>query len=763
LNDLILCNSTISTRVRAFSDNIVRITHTPRSPRIFPADPAWLKDILINTDMLASSNSWHAKYDGELLSVINSKYQKEFEEADTAIFERKKIKLLIKTTLDEGFFGWGEWFNAFRREKSVIFLRNQESPAFLQHRQTYSNIPIFFSDRGYAFFFLNSFPSQWDLDPKILTLRVSANGGNLDYLLIIGKDPKETIFNYTKLTGRPPLLPKWAFGLWVTDYPQENQQKTLEVVKEHDQRKIPLDGVILDYHWEEKFHNFQWRKSLFPSPAKFIKSLHEKGIHLGLIFTPFVNRKSSLISKLLMWLYARSIPLATFRDDECPTEDYFEGKTKKYFANDDAIWWFGQGGMVDFTNPSAASWWNKKLLPLYQQGVDFFKNDDGEYLPAKSNCYIGLLSEEYHNLYGFYYGKTIYKGMAQLDDRRPIIYSRSVWAGSQRYPAMFLGDQIPNFENIRRSFRAGLNMSILGFNYWTADCFGLSGKTSPEMHMRYAQWALMVPIARYFIRPPHIDSTRYPWSHNEKVADNFRKYIELRYQLFPYYYSLAWNAYLTGTPTIRPLWLEFPDDKNSYHVEDQAMIGSHMMIAPVMTKNATKRKVYFPSGTWFDYWNEKQIQGPGFFEIHTPTDHLPLFLHEGAIIPFGPKMQHIPDDHRFDHLDIHFWGTESNSIDIYDDDGLSTKYQSDHWLKRSIISKESKHGLEVNISATGSFVPVGSMTCQYNFIFHTKDEFARLLINGVATQPENIDKNELITKISISSNFTDQIQINMRF
>jgi alpha-D-xyloside xylohydrolase len=271
-------------------------------------------------------------------------------------------------------------------------------------------------------------------------LEVQAAGPGADYIVIHGPNPRTILSTYTALTGRPPLVPRWALGLMVTGYPQEPQATVLERVAEHRRRGVPLDGLILDYHWEERYHNFRWRSSLFPDPDQMIAALKARGVRLGLIFTPFLNNRNRPIQRRVMQRVDRNLPAGTEHEDETALPEYQEALAKGYLAHPNTKWWFGAGGMLDFSHPAAAAWWNARLRPLYQQGVAFFKNDDGEYLPPSGRSALGLTGREYHNLYGFFYGRAIYDGMLALDDRRPFIYARSAWAGSQRYPALFLGD-----------------------------------------------------------------------------------------------------------------------------------------------------------------------------------------------------------------------------------------------------------------------------------------------------------------------------------
>jgi len=407
---------------------------------------------------------------------------------------------------------------------------------------------------------------------------------------------------------------------------------------------------------------------------------------------------------------AHNIPPGLESDDERALPEYEMAKENGYLAHQDAKWWFGSGGMVDFANPEAATWWNDLMRPLYEQGVAFFKNDDGEYLPEDANSAIGLDGREYHNLYGFYYGRALYEGMAALDDddpaksRRPLIYARSVWAGSQRYPAIFLGDQKPTFEGIRSTLRAGLNLGLLGFAYWTADVFGLDGKTTPETHMRYAQWALLNPIARYFWRPPEIDATRFPWSHGPQAEANFRRYTQLRYRLLPYYLSLAWEAYRTGLPILRPLVLEFQDDPRLAGVYDQVMLGQALMLCPVVEAGATVRQILLPRGVWHDFWSQQSWQGPDEISYEAPLDRLPILTRGGTILPMGPEMQSIPDEHRLDDLDLHIWPPFPARGLFYDDDGRTRAYLQGAYSVTHLVAEEKENRIVVRIApAQGDF------------------------------------------------------------
>ena len=662
-------------RVQALAENAVRIS-LGKAGEEWSADRPWLAHVLVEQAAQEMNDcELRVAIDGRRVQISTEGGGSLLAEKAAAEIEPSGVRMCFQMGAEEAFFGGGEWFNGFMRREASLRLHVQESPSLLQNKRTYSTIPFFLSTRGFGFFLLNSHESRWQFNPQAGEWTIEVDGPPADFILIHGPDFRRIVETYTALTGRPPLPPLWAFGLWVTSYPQDHQEAVLAHVAEHRRREVPLDAVILDYHWEERFHNFRWRNELIPDQKRLVAGLRAANVRLGLILTPFVNRRNQFLKNIVLQLLVRDIPRGMVFSDERALPEYEEAQQKGLLAHEDATWWFGRGGMLDFSNPAAADWWNAKLRPLYDLGVDFFKNDDGEYLPEDAAGFLGMDGREYHNLYGFFYGRAMYEGMAALDDRRAVIYARSVWAGSQRYPAVFLGDQKPSFECIRRTLRAGMNLGLAGFAYWTADVFGLDGKTTPETHMRYGQWALLNPVARYFWRPPRIDNTRFPWSHGSQVEANFKTYARLRYQLLPTYYALAWEAMQTGVPILRPLVMAFPEEPELAGVEDQVMLGENLMLAPVVEKGAVQRKILLPGGRWYDFWSQAQWEGPGEIVYEAPVERLPLLVKGGTLLVMGPPLEHIPDDHRFDCLELHCWPPYPADSVLYEDDGVTRGYE----------------------------------------------------------------------------------------
>jgi alpha-glucosidase (family GH31 glycosyl hydrolase) len=750
--------SNITTRIVPLTECAVRVTHTPHG-QDFPADRPWLKDVLLPQP--SAKSNLRIEMPGGLVNIFTPIGLHLFAEAAAPVLGRQRlqpysyfdipqtalyaglrrvdngIRLTLAIQPGEAFYGWGEWFNAFERKAGQVVLENRNALFSMQEYTTYSTLPFFMSNRGYGFLLLNSHRSRWQIDPQKGTLTIDADGPNADYVVIYGSKYKQILKTYATLTGHPPLLPRWAFGLWVTSYPQGHQEETLELIRSHREKQIPLDAVILDYHWEERFHNFKWRQALIPDPPALVAGLKTLGARLGLILTPFVNTRNRPLQKWLLNTFGHNVTPGVERHDERAQREFAEARLKGLLAHKNVRWWFGTGGMLDFTNPATVIWWNDKLRPLYEQGVDFIKNDDGEDLPDDAQAHNGLDGREYHNLYGLYYGRATYtRGMetgatpTAVEPRpRGLIYARTGWIGSQRYPALFLGDQKAALESIQRTLRAGLNLAMCGFAYWTADIFGLDGPTTPEIHMRYAQWALLSPVARYFVRPEEIDETRFPWSHNEDVETNFRKYTELRYRLLPYFTALAYDSHFTGVPLMRPMTMEFQDSPAMRSVDDQVMLGEALMICPVTETGARSRKIILPEGVWHDFWSERSWIGNIAVEYPAPLNRMPILARGGTILPLGPVLQHIPDDHQFDHIELHIWPPYPAETLLFDDDGRTTAYQQGAFSRTRIRAEKLGRRVSVRISAAQGKFPEQVQERQVDLILHRAGEVESACVN----------------------------------
>jgi alpha-D-xyloside xylohydrolase len=718
LNKNILINNASEARILFSGKNTLRITV---SKYLDFNEAPFVRDVLLPHEYHEDISS--TCFSGISYEKIKRQLKIGFADKTLEIHaDPARLSIDINTCEDEGFYGFGEWFNAFRRKTGELTIHNLESPAFLQHKQTYSAFPCFLSDRGYMMFILNAHRAKVKINKPSGKLSVRFSGGRLDFFVIAGADFKKIITDYTALTGRPPMLPLWAFGLWNTAYPVENQEETLTRIRAHREKQIPLDTVIFDYHWQEAFSNFKWRRSIFPDPEMMLDRMKESGIKAGLIYTPYINRDSYPLYKIAVRFYVKNAPDGVpFLSRDYATDNYDEGIKNGYFAHDSVTWWLGRGGAVDFTNEEACNWWFDKQKPLLEMGVYFFKNDGAEYLPKGSRSAIGLDDEEFHNIYCFYYTRALFERSQKYHgDKRALVFSRTNWAGTQRFPGIFLGDQTPEFRHIAATMRCGLNMSLLGYAYWGADVLSLYKSPSAELHRRYSQFSIFSPLSRYFSCPD--DPNRNPWGIDSQCEENFRRHINLKMRLLPYYYKLARQAYDTGIPIIRPLCLEFPDDPHTRPIWQQLMIGDALMMAPVLEPAAKSVKIYFPKGLWYSWWSGTRFEGPGWFEVTVDDGHLPLFILSGKPLILGKVLQFIPDHHRFDDLEIHAFSPFEGDAVLYEDDFSTLHYQrGESSTQKFSLSPETGNGLSVAAHPpTGAF-PGQPMKRMITFVLHGFD------------------------------------------
>jgi alpha-glucosidase len=247
-------------------------------------------------------------------------------------------------------------------------------------------------------------------------------------------------------------------------------------------------------------------------------------------------------------------------------------------------------------------------------------------------------------------------------------------------------------------------MSLLGYAYWGADVFGLYRKPSAELHKRYSQWALFNPIARYFSAPHCLE--RNPWGIDKDCEDNFRRHVNLRMQLLPYFYRLAREAWDTGLPIIRPLCLEFQNNRETHDIWSQAMIGDRVMIAPVLEKRVRQQRVYFPEGTWYSWWDKERYSGPAWHDVKVKPDEAPIFIRGGYPLLLGPVIQFVPQGHNFNQLSVHMFSPFEGETSIYEDDGESIGYKDGECafqdIEFTVRENETRICIQIS-SASGEF------------------------------------------------------------
>ncbi len=540
-----------------------------------------------------------------------------------------------------GYFGLGEKFLSLDRKGQRITLWN-ENPYGSGSEKAYKNIPFLICTNGYGLLLNSSTRSVWDIGfSSLFSLSIEIEEPSLDLFILTGDSLKNILGKYAELTGKAPLPPRWSFGLWVSPYGDYladggnwRQQELLDFARNLRARGIPGDVIHLDPFWMGKkkgLCDFQWDLEDFPDPKSFIKELKDLGFSLCLWEHPYVEKGSPLYQEGAQKGYFLRKSDGSVYDCNLviiPPEKRNESNYQESF--------YAPGGIVDFTNPEAREWYKQLHRPLLEMGVDTFKTDFGEVIPEDAVFHNGKTGKEMRNLYALLYNATVFEVLKEYKSS-PVLWGRSGYAGIQKYPVQWSGDPYSNFRSLVTTIRGGLSYGLSGVPFWSFDMGGFKGKPTLEAYIRWMQTGLFLSHSRI-----HGTDSRMPWSYGERAETILKKYIDLRYSLLPYIYATAYEATQSGIPVIRPLFLEFEKDPFSYQFETEYLLGSSLLVVPILNEEGDA-DIYFPPGAWYDWFTGTKVQGPSFQHRMVELETLPLFARQGAIIPMALPSQTVPD------------------------------------------------------------------------------------------------------------------------
>ena len=315
--------------------------------------------------------------------------------------------------------------------------------------------------------------------------------------------------------------------------------------------------------------------------------------------------------------------------------------------------------MIDYSNPKAVAWIQAKFDPLFEMGVSAIKTDFGEGAPHDA-VYATVPGLAMHNLYPLLYNRAIFEHTLAATGEG-IVWGRSAYAGSQRYPVHWGGDPAALWDDLGNLWHGGLSLGLSGIPFWSVDIGGFGGTPTPELYIRWAQAGLFVSHPR-----AHGPIAREPWAFGETALAVFRQYTKLRYRLLPYVWTTAHHCVETSTPVMRPLVLDWQDDPTTAGIDDQFMFGEWLLVAPIVDET-DRRKVYLPRGRWCDYWSGVAYEGPRWIDVAAPLDRLPIYVRAGAIIPMAPDMQH-SGDKPWDPITLDVYPFGDSTFELIDGD-----------------------------------------------------------------------------------------------
>ncbi len=542
-----------------------------------------------------------------------------------------KIEVVFQAHKGERIFGLGQHQHGL--------LDNKGSVIDLEQRNTEVCIPFYVSSLGYGFLWNNPGIGRVELGENMTRWVMEATRG-IDYFIFVGNTPAEILEKYAEATGYAPLLPDFALGFWQCKLRYRTQEELLAVVREYKQRGLPLAVIVSDFfHWH-MMGEWAMDPRDWPDPAGMMKELKEMGVELMVSIWPTVNPSNPAHKEMSeRGLLAQTIHGVHAHMSIADTTP--EGVSMVAF--------------YDATNPEARSYvWDKIKKNYLDHGVRVFwlDADEPELMPmhAENIRYSLGTGLEVSNIYPLLHQQGFYEGMRSAGHEEVINLSRSAWAGTQRYgAAVWSGDIRSRFEVLRAQIPAGLNIAMSGIPWWTTDIGGfMEGDIRTdyfkELVVRWFQYGVFCPLFRlHGVRLPlnglygaqSSGAGNEVWSFGEKAYTIISDLLFLREKLRPYLQMLNQAAHQHGTPPMRPLYFDFPNDPAAANLADEFLLGPDLLVAPITDQGAVSRHVYLPAQEkWIDAWNGEEFQGGQQLTVDAPIERIPVFWRKGSPFAF---------------------------------------------------------------------------------------------------------------------------------
>lgn len=586
-------------------------------------------------------------------------------------WDGKEFQVWRALQKDEKFYGLGEKTGNVNKRGFQWVMWNSDFPGYDNDQDPlYASIPFFIGvhDNGaYGTFLDNSFRSVFNMGAANDRLySFGAEDGELNYYFIFGPTVRDVVQRYTSLTGRMPLPPKWALGYQQCRWSYYPDYEIRDLARNFRQRRLPADVLYLDIRYMDQYKVFTWDAQGFPDPDGLCRDLESMGFKVVPIIDPGVKIEPGY-------------------------DMYEEGLRNKYFARypDGSEYrgevWPGWCHFPDFTQPTVRGWWGDRYGTFMDLGIDGFWNDMNE--PAVWGREIPYLVEfddegrrstikKIHNVYGHLMAQAAHEGMARTHpSKRPFIVTRAGFAGTQRYAALWTGDNDARFEDLKMAIRIVQGLGLSGMSFAGSDVGGFHLTPSHELYMRWIEASVFIPFLR--THTTMNTSDQEPWSFGEWTEDVVRNYLNMRYELLPYLYTEFRRASQTGDPFMRPLFYDFQSDAECFSSQWQHsfMAGPQILVAPVVDEGRRFQEVYLPSGRWYDPWSGETHDGGKRIVVDAPVERLPYFYRQGAIVP-RREVQQYTGETPLTELILDIVPADSATYTVYFDKGDGTEYLS---------------------------------------------------------------------------------------
>jgi alpha-glucosidase len=644
------------------------------------------------------------------------------QDASPIEFHGDSFRISKAMPIDEHYFGLGDKPGPLDRREQSFTLWNTDAYGFQESTDPlYKSIPYFMAFRaGHALgvFLDNTWRSSFDFGKELpRTYSFGAVNGPLDYYVFYGPTPKQVVETYAWLTGTTPLPPMWALGFQQSRYSYTPQSRVVEVVDRFRSDHIPADAIYLDIDYQDQNRPFTVDHARFPDLPGMIAQLAAKNFHVVLITD----------------LHIANLPGQGY-------SPYDTGAAGDHFVKnpDGSVYsgavWPGPSVFPDFTRAQSREWWGKLYRDFSKIGVAGFWNDMNE--PAVFNTPTKTMPEdvvhridepgfkkrtarhtEIHNVYGMENSRATFEGLKKINpDMRPFVLTRASYAGGQRYAATWTGDNSSTWNHLRMTTPMLENLGLSGFALSGADVGGFAGSPQTDLLTKWLEIAAFQPIDRDHTEKGSGDQE--PWIGGAEPESIRRRFIEERYRLMSYLYTLAEETSRTGLPIERPLFLEFPDAASDRHPLDldspgEFLLGHDILVAaPPYPDKLDDYVVEFPSASWYDYWTGQPVQKPTpvaraanappgtadlvplTTRIHPELASLPVFVRGGAILPIAPLVQSTNETPQ-GALILRVYAGDACAGHLYLDDGKTYAYQAGGSLRMDFRCEATADGLRL--------------------------------------------------------------------
>ncbi|WP_020535738.1 glycoside hydrolase family 31 protein [Lewinella cohaerens] len=660
------------------------------------------------------------------------------------------LRVSFKAPKEEVFYGLGDksWSLNLRGRS----FDNWNSDAFGYHKEKdplYRAVPFYYglqNDQAYGIFLHNTWRTHFDFaSQKDETVRMWAEGGEIDYFFCYGPELNQVAQSYHQLTGTPELPPLWALGFhqcrW-SYYPEARVRKLADTFRE---LQIPCDAIYLDIDYMDGYRCFTWNQDYFPKPGEMIRDIAEQGFQTVVMIDPGI------------------------RVDE-DYHVYKQGVEKDYFcrrANGELMRgpvWPADCVWPDYTRADVREWWGELYRELYEDNsISGFWNDMNEPAVFKVNSLTfpdhvmhdndGHPSDHkpVHNIYGQQMSRGTYDGLKSIKpEKRPFVLTRASFSGGQRYAAVWTGDNVASWEHLELANRQCQRLSISGFSLVGTDIGGFVNQPSPELLIRWLQLGIFHPVFRVHSMGNNIDGAaeadadaikaseatlrldQEPWVFGEPYTSQARTAIEFRYRLLPYLYTSVYQNVTQGTPVLRSLAFEDQTDKKAQKRENEFMLGDHLLVSPVVKPGVKSHNTYLPSGDWVNYYNGNHYAGPRNHRQSVKEDTIPLYVRGGAIIPNYPVQQYVYELN-IETVELRaYYGKNKIESSFYQDAGEGYEHEKGQYRHHKYTTSSGKNSFLIKQKTEGKYE--GDLSAFEIKLFGLPFEPQQLLIDGVAIQ-----------------------------